>query len=421
MRHDGIRCWLTILLALPAVGIAEDTRFEWNGHVKARVVADTFPDGSVFRELSGPSSLDEENDLRLNISVARGRWTASGEYQAFAVVGDTLGLTRDLSLPPGLEFERLPNDKRRFLDLTSIVTESGDAALMHRMDRLWVGYASESTVLRVGRQAITWGGGLYFSPLDIVNPFDPATIDTEYKPGDDMVYGQYLRKNGDDLQFAYVARRDVLSGDVSGDEATAALKYHGIAGDSEYDLLLARNYGRTTIGFSGNRSIGGAVLRADLLLGNADDWTAEFVGNLSYSWVWWGKNVSGSVEYYFNGYGQKNGRYDPVSLTANPELFRRLLRGETFSLARNYLAGGLTVEVSPLWTISPNLFANLDDPSALLQVVAQHSLGDNLTVLAALNVSIGPDGTEYGGIETALPGRYLSRSAGLFAQLAWYF
>ncbi len=421
MRHDALQGCLWGLLALPAVASAGDAGLEWNGHVKVRTLADAFPNGSVFRELTGPSSLDLESDLRLNLAVDRNRWTVSGEYQAFAVFGDTLGLARDLGLPPGLEFERLPNDIRRALDLTKIVAESGDTAVMHRLDRLWVGYASESAVLRVGRQAITWGGGLFFSPLDIVNPFDPATIDTEYKPGDDMVYGQYLRDNGDDLQFAYVVRRDVFGGDVSSDEATVALKYHGIAGDSEYDLLLAENYDRTTIGFSGNRGIGGAVLRADVLLGDADDWTVEFVGNLSYSWVWWGKNFSGVVEYYFNGYGQKDGRYDPASLAANPELFRRLVRGETFSLARNYIAVGLTIEVSPLWTITPNLFANLDDSSALLQVVAQHSLGDNLTVLAALNLSIGPDGTEYGGIETAPPGRYLSRSGGLFAQIAWYF
>ncbi len=77
--------------------------------------------------------------------------------------------------------------------------------------------------------------------------------------------------------------------------------------------------------------------------------------------------------------------------------------------------------MSPLWSITPNLFANLDDPSALLQVIAQHSLGDNLTLLGAVNLSIGPDGSEYGGIETGLPNQFLSRSAGLFAQLAWYF
>ena len=57
---------------------------------------------------------------------------------------------------------------------------------------------------------------------------------------------------------------------------------------------------------------------------------------------------------------------------------------------------------------------------ALLQVLAQHSLGDNLTFLAAVNLPLGPDGTEYGGIEI-VPDRYLSRSGALFAQLAWYF
>ena len=31
-----------------------------------------------------------------------------------------------------------------------------------------------------------------FNAMDIFNPFDPAAVDTEYKVGDDMFYGQYL-------------------------------------------------------------------------------------------------------------------------------------------------------------------------------------------------------------------------------------
>jgi len=37
---------------------------------------------------------------------------------------------------------------------------------------------------------LSWGNGLVFSPMDIVNPFDPTAVDTEYKAGDDMLYGQ---------------------------------------------------------------------------------------------------------------------------------------------------------------------------------------------------------------------------------------
>ena len=79
------------------------------------------------------------------------------------------------------------------------------------------------------------------------------------------------------------------------------------------------------------------------------------------------------------------------------------------------------IEVTPLFRLTPNLFVNLEDPSALVQVVAQYDWRQNLQVLAALNIPAGSDGTEYGGIESPIDGLYLSTDASLFAQLAWYF
>ena len=61
------------------------------------------------------------------------------------------------------------------------------------------------------------------------------------------------------------------------------------------------------------------------------------------------------------------------------------------------------------------------DPSALLQLVTNYSLSDNMTLLASLNMPIGPKGSEFGGIDAAVPDRYFSGGAGLFVQLAWYF
>ena len=74
-----------------------------------------------------------------------------------------------------------------------------------------------------------------------------------------------------------------------------------------------------------------------------------------------------------------------------------------------------------MWTVSPTLIGNVDDPSALLQIVTQYSLGDNTTFLGSLNLPLGSNGTEFGGPETPVPGRYLSYDVGVFAQLAWYF
>jgi hypothetical protein len=197
--------------------------------------------------------------------------------------------------------------------------------------------------------------------MDLVNPF---------KAGDDMLYVQYLQDNGNDVQAAYVFRRDVVSGDAKADESTAAIKYHGFAGEAEYDLLLARSYGDAVIGVGAGRDIGGAVWSSDLVVTDTDlDTYVQFVSNVMYSWIWGGRNISGSLEYYFNGFGQSDGRYDPISLAMNPDLLVRLSRGELFTLGRHYFSANMMIEMSPLWILTPTVFMNVEDPSALFQLV----------------------------------------------------
>ena len=101
--------------------------------------------------------------------------------------------------------------------------------------------------------------------------------------------------------------------------------------------------------------------------------------------------------------------------------WHRVERGEVFTLARNYLAVSATIEMTPLLMLIPNVFLNLEDPSTLLQVVAQYSWKQNVQVTGAVNLPIGASGTEYGGIEAPVDGMYFSTGPSLFAQLAWYF
>jgi hypothetical protein len=389
--------WLLLLVG--AAAAAADKPHELGGHTKLRFIGTTFPSDSVFRQLTGRESLDLEGDLRLNFKAVPGRWTFSADYQLVGLYGDRVEYTRDL--PPAIEMlsPRLPDDRRRLFDFTKVMHDRDKAALLHRLDRFWAGYASEKAVVRMGRQAISWGNGLFYAPMDLVNPFDPAAIDTEYKAGDDMVYLQYLQDSGNDVQAAAVVRRNLLDGEVESEQATD-------------DLVL---------GLGGTWSPGGAVLRGDLVVTDTDsDTYAQLVANWSYSWTWRGRNMSGAVEYHFNGFGQHDGRYDPESLAQNPDLLERLARGETFTLGRHYLAGSVLIEMSPLWMLTPTVLANVTDPSALLQIVTSYSLSDNMTFLGSLNVPVGPGGSEFGGIPSG-NGLYLSTGAGVFAQLAWYF
>jgi len=258
--------------------------------------------------------------------------------------------------------------------------------------------------------------------MDIFNPFDPAAVDKEFKTGDDMLYGQYLWGSGDDLQGVMVFRRDLLTGDVEADVSSLALKYHALVGQGEIDGLLARHYGDTLVGAGGNLSIGGSVWRGDLMVTFGDEGTtASLVTSLSRSWTWGGKNVSGIAEYFHNGFGRSDGCYAPDCLAENPELLERLARGELFTLGRDYLALSASIEVTPLFLLTPNLFTNLGDPSALLQIATQNDLREDLLLWCALNVPIGADGTEYGGIPSGIEGVYLSSDFSLLAQVVWYW
>ena len=64
-----------------------------------------------------------------------------------------------------------------------------------------------------------------------------------------------------------------------------------------------------------------------------------------------------------------------------------------FTLGQHYVAGSLLVELTPLWNVTPVLLANVEDPSALVQLTSNYSLSDNMTLLGSINVPIGPGGS----------------------------
>jgi len=402
---------------------ASDSSTDWTfgGHTKYQYIHTRVPDDSVLQSINGGSLQDHNLEVRLKASVRHGHWDVSTDFQFITVHSDTLSGYRDLPLPV-LPAAGVINDNRRWFNLTHELNNEGKNATVIRLDRASVAYTGDKTVVRFGRQAISWGNGLLFTPMDIFNPFDPAAVDKEYKTGDDMLYGQYLLDNGSDIQAVAVVRRNLVSGDVEQDDSSLAAKYHGFWGRTEYDLLLAEHYAERVIGLGLSTDYGGAIWRTDLVWTDTDSGSVfSAVGGASYSWMAGGHNWTGFVEYYYNGFGQSDGEYSPGDLASNPDLLRRLGRGELFNLGRHYLGASVMVEVTPLLNLTPNVFINLTDPSALAQLVLSYDWKQDFQLLGALNIPIGAPGTEYGGIESEQPDLYISTGPSLFAQLAWYF
>jgi hypothetical protein len=411
---------LAILLA-PASLNAQHLELE-RGHAKLRGQTSTFPDDSLYRDLVGTPADDLGAALRLNV---RGDWAAvtfTAHYQLLAVNGARVELNRAFP-DPFLAQPVLPRDDLRWMNLSDTLHEGDSSEVVQRLDRLHLGWSGEKTVLRVGRQAVSWGNGLFYHPMDFFNPFDPAAIDTEYKAGDDMLYGQYLLDSGSDWQAVAVQRRD-SEGEASADARSYAAKYHSFSATREFDLLLAEHYSQTIAGIGGSGNLGDAVVRGDLTLTDTGDgWTPSAVVNGSWSWIAGGHNMSGSIEYFFNGLGLRQSDYGAEGFLAADDLLARIRRGELFSIGRHYLAGSVQVEVHPLLNITPAVFWNLGDGSALAQLSLRWDLADNWQLLGAANVPLGPTGTEFGGLE--LPVQQAVRNLGtgpsLLLQMAFYF
>ena len=242
---------LIILSAAPSLVIAET---EFGGHVKYFYNYADFPDNSVYVSEANPYR-ESLGNLRLKAELYSGSWEGQLHYVLNGLYSKELNncfLRGGIAARSGCA--DLASDQRQLMDLSSVISENDDSVLYHRIDRLALTYSSEKLVTRVGRQAISWGNGVAYNPLDLFNPFPPDAIDTEYKRGEDMLYLQGLFDSGSDLQGLLIPRRDPISGDLSSDQSAIAGKFHWLQSGHETDFLLARNYGDTVIGaaYTGN-------------------------------------------------------------------------------------------------------------------------------------------------------------------------
>ncbi|OGI44890.1 MAG: hypothetical protein A2150_03225 [Candidatus Muproteobacteria bacterium RBG_16_64_11] len=403
------------------IAFADDWQF--GGHAKYQYTVTGYARDDVQALYGDDPARDNAADLRLKAEKRAGPWDFSAHYELLAIHGNSLETRRRLAtagLLTGGTVSGLPDDRRRLFDLTDDLTDRNRTVAVQRLDRLALGYRTDRQVVRVGRQAVSWGNGLVFQPLDFVNPFSPLAIDKDYKTGDDMLYGQWLLAGQNDLQAIILPRRDPVTGGIESRQSSYAAKSRTRLGVLDLDLLAARHYDETLVGAGLVKSLGGAVGRLDVSYADLADGDGAWslVTNLDYSWTWGGKNIYGYLEYFRNGVGESaSARY----ATPNAALAARLARGELFALARDYAALGLQVELAPLVNLYQGLILNLNDGSGFYQVRGVYDWRQNVQLMAGFNLPFGARGDEYGGIPVGIPGIYAASGRSVYVRAAHYF
>ncbi len=404
----------------------------WGGHLRTIGTAAFLDPDAVQRNLDRDPYLDGQVELRLKNQLQMGaRWALETHYELVALGGDSRentsalaetagGFSDDLLAGQGID------DRRRLFDLTGILSDDARHLAYHRLDRLNLSYTPDWGALRLGRQALTWGDGRIFNPMDLFNPFAPTAVQRDYKIGDDMAHLQ-LPLGAADGELLYLPRRDPESGDLSEDQASYALKIHAPVGAFEMDLMAARHYEDGVFGLGGSGYLGDALWRMNatythMAEGGEKD-TDDFfqvVANIDYAWIWAGKNIYGLVEVYYNQLGATGNYGQTLGDTA---LTARQARGEIFTLGRYYFAGQLQVELHPLIQLHTTAIVNLCDPSGLVQPQLLWDIHENWQAILGGQWHWGGQGSEFGGYDVDTLGSRLRQIPAdqIYLWLSYYF
>lgn len=378
---------------------------EWGGHLRTGVMASSVDARSVFGAVGAGTYVDGETDFRLKSKTYAGDiYSFECHYEAVLRGGDTREKVTMLNAAgvsasgSALIAPSIVSDKTSLMSLSGVIDEGDNYIAYHRLDRLVLAAQPDWGTAAVGRQALTWGNGLIFNPMDLFNPFRPTDMERDYKIGADMALLQVQSGKIDEIQMVYVPRRNPETGDVSREQSSLAGKFHKSFDDFDIDLMAATHYGDFVAGFGGSAALGGAVWRFDATWTQPGDSQANngffaCVTNLDYAWTWQGKNLYGLLEFYYNGLGKS----DYADAFSDSDMLGRLKRGELFTLGKTYMAGRIQLELHPLVNLYMALINNMADPSGILQPRMEWSVKQNVQIVLSGTTHYGRSGTEYGG------------------------
>lgn len=401
---------------------------EFGGHVKMRGSVAWPGDRSVFRLQDLSPAYDGFSEARLkNETFITDTIQTSVHYELAVAGGDTRSRTKKLerSFPAVFSGDSLNsvNDRRRFMDLTWNIYKNDDLRVYHRLDRLSVSLVVDGGKLTIGRQAVTWGNGMLFNPMDLFNPFAPTEIDRDYKLGDDMVHLQFPIRSLGNMEVLYVPRRDLVNREVRWDESSLAFKDHFSWDDTEFDVMFAKHYADYVAGLGLVGYLGDAAWRVDATWTFLDESTrnmdgyASVTANMDYSWVWWKTNFYGYIEFFYNGLSNN----DYSAMLVDPAVSARVSRGEMFTLGKYYLSAHVDVELHPLVRFYFTTISNIVDPSGMLQPRVVWSVAQDLDMTLGGNLSWGPFDSEYGGYRYPQSDLYQQSADTLYCWWNYYY
>ena len=263
-----------------------------------------------------------------------------------------------------------------------------DMSVLLRTDRLSAKLSIPHLDVTLGRQPVSLGSGLFFTPLDLVNPFSPATIDTEYKPGVDALRVDVFAGTTGHLTAVTAWSGSPLLGDdantdVSLDDAVIAATGGATVGVTDLSGFAGLVRGEPVLGASVVSAIRAVGVHGDVTL-TLPDSDEPFVRAVVGADARPTMTTMLAAEVYVQSLGAKEpGEYLDLATS------ERVASGELWLLGRVYGAVTVSQEINPLLVANVALIGNLTDPSALVAPSLSWSTSQNTELLVGAYVGVG--------------------------------
>jgi hypothetical protein len=265
----------------------------------------------------------------------------------------------------------------------------------HEIDWLFFSFAIPGGIdLVVGRQAIGWGVGRLWSPLDVFAPLTATDIDREERRGIDALK-LTLRLGPASMFEVVLAGGTEIVGE--GDDAEEQITWEA---SSLAWLIRTNRWGIDWMAMAGkvgrDRVFGGAVMGqiGGVALRGSATGTIDETNETHEPFlratvgVEFGTsfNLTGIIEYHYNGFGT----LDVADyLTVAGEQASRLSRGQIAGLGRHY--AGVTLAWQPIPDLSVALvyIQNLQDGSLSLSPAINYAISDEVRLSFAAMIPLG--------------------------------
>jgi len=237
--------------------------------------------------------------------------------------------------------------------------------------------------LGIGRQAIDWGSGRFWQPLNVFGAFAPTDLDTDFKPGIDAVTLDLYPSAFSSLTAAYVFSPH----DNAALKDSGALYYRRQIGElSELSLLAGSVIGNRLAGGSFESAIGGMGWRIEGLyyhLEESDENAFFWIGGVDYQFT---NGTLIAAEWYDNSRGAT--REDELGVMSDDALVASGLQQQ---LGRQLLGLSLERDITPLLhgsytLLASSLYGNdgAKHSSLLHQVNLSYSVSNESDLLISL-------------------------------------